>query len=98
LLNRHTQPTTTIFLETTSKAEDHVPACATTIHPHLTSIMRATTLLTKPDGKDVRATFRIYPNFYYWIKDLVDTQEKLNETREREEKQQQKGAKTKPKK
>jgi hypothetical protein len=37
---------------------------------------------------------------YYWIKDLVDTQEKLielNEAREREERQQQKNTKTKSK-
>jgi hypothetical protein len=30
-----------------------------------------TTLLTKPNGKDVRATFRIYPNLFWSLKQLA---------------------------
>jgi hypothetical protein len=33
--------------------------------------MRATTLLTKPDGKDVRATFRIWPDLFWDLKQLA---------------------------
>lgn len=33
--------------------------------------MQKTTLLTKPNGKEVRATFRLYPNLFWNLKQLA---------------------------
>jgi predicted transcriptional regulator len=33
--------------------------------------MQKTTLLTKPDGKDVRATFRLWPDLFWDLKQLA---------------------------
>ena len=33
--------------------------------------MQKTTLLTKPNGKEVRATFRLYPNLFWTLKQLA---------------------------